>query len=150
AVTLFTLNILLVGAWISWKTEKSFLWAAPAMFIAAFSVDFLRIHSMMWSEPLFLFFVFTSFWGLIDSLERPSRGKIMAAALLASAAWLTRYAGVAVIGSGVLGILLLSENSETRWSHAALYGLIAVGPMGGWLLRNIHLTHHATTRIFTF
>ena len=149
-ILLFGLNVALLIGWVYKRTQILSLTAFAAV-INLSAIDFLRVYSMAWSEPLFLFFTFAGLFFLDLYLERPAPMRLGLAALFSAAAVLTRYAGIASVVSGV-ALLLIGTGRSRRQKiiDAAVFGVFAGMPIALWLLRNLILTHDATTRKLVF
>lgn len=119
--------------------------------LVAISPTLLEIHSMAWSEPLFIFLGFLGLALLADGLEKHSWMLILTSALLVGLAVLTRYAGLALVVTGGLGILLQgNERLAKRLATAASFGLVAITPLALWSIRNLSATGTATSRSLNF
>jgi hypothetical protein len=86
----------------------------------------LEIHSMIWSEPLFLTFTLISLLFLSDYLTQQKIRYLLYSAIAGSLAFLTRYAGASLIGTGIVSIFLFSrQNLARRFLHSVIFGVIA-------------------------
>src|SRR5439155_23703 len=132
--------------------RRAIYWAALAAiavtaFLAALSSSSLFIHTFALSEALFIFFSLLSLGILLARIEWPSWGGVLAAALLAGAAGLTRYAA-ATVPAGALLLLLLSRKSlARRIIMAAFFCLVSTLPAMGWWIRNRIVLGSATNRV---
>lgn len=97
------------------------------------------------SESLFGLLVLCCLLVLARHLHRPQRATLIGAAILAALAWLTRYAGFALVATGCL-LLLARHGRKTVVSlrEAAVFGAIAFAPMAAWLLRNYQVSGTVT------
>jgi len=132
-----------------------------------FSTTILNLHTVAFTEPLFLAWGFGGLGVLAAVQEWTSRAKPGSkhmiwgeahplfsspmgwggSAVLVALALLTRYAGMAFVITGGLGIVLWSPGSfRRRVSRAALWGIIAVLPLSIWLGRNMLIAGNATNR----
>ena len=85
----------------------------------------LTIHAMAWTEPMFILLGFLGFFLLAAYQEHSKRLLLVAAAIAVGLAFLTRYAGVALILTAVLGIITLSQRTfSRRLIDALLFGVI--------------------------
>ena len=149
-IFLFAVNTILIAGWVYKRTDSLPLTLFAAG-ISISSLDLLRIYSMAWSEPLFLFFTFGGLWMLEKHLDRASMAALLMAALCTAAAVLTRYAGIAGIGAGLLILFVCQKKSTAqKLKETAVFGSVSGLPMVGWFLRNFFLTHDATNRKFVF
>lgn len=126
--------------------------ALAAMLLVACSLDLLYLHLMTWSEPLYLFLATGSLMLVAEHLRAPSPRLLLLAAAACAGAWLTRYAGAAVVAAGALGILLAPSPLPRgrRLGDALLFGAAASLPMALWLLRGALLAGSATNRTLAF
>ena len=102
--------------------------------------DVLVAHSMAWTEGLFGVLVVGAVALLDVHLARPSRRSAIALLLVAAAAPMTRYAGLAV-PIAVAFMLLVAGHERThlrRWGHAALIGGGALLPFLLWVTVSGH------------
>ena len=131
---LFGATIVLVGVMCRKRLPDS-RWALFAALLASISVPLVVDHLYALSEPLFLFFSLAALMELMRYLDTGSRTTLVISGCLTAAALLARYAGVAVVGAGVLAILLLSEDSWiVRLRRAIALGAMAVLPLCIWVL----------------
>jgi hypothetical protein len=152
---LFAGNILLVGFVLLDLMQDQSAEARLAPVIGAglmlSSLVWVEIHTMAWSESLFIFLTLSGFWALSRFLSRPSAGYLIGSAALIALAWLTRYIGVVLVATAGLSILLFSTRSlRRRITVAVLFALISAGPMVLWLLRNSLVGGTATSRELFF
>jgi hypothetical protein len=108
-----------------------------ALFVVL-STEMLEVHSMAWSEPLYIFLSLAGFLALDSYRERPRPRALILSGLAMGLAFLTRYAGIAAAAAGAVAVF------RRRKRDAPAYLALAFGPPGLWLLRNRLLTHHAT------
>lgn len=111
-------------------------WAAPAAAIACgFAHDFLVIHSMAWSEPLYLTLTVAGIVALSEAVERQSATWLVLSALAAAAAALVRYVGVANVA--LVALVTLCWWPVSAWKRIRLAGavsLVAALPLFGILV----------------
>ncbi len=135
-VILFGVSILMVGFVLKKFTRSSAI-AFLGSFLMLTSTANIRVHSMAWSEPWFLFLAFLGFFSLNEYLGTGKKFFFFASALLAGLACLDRYAGVSVIAAGALILLLLHQKSiSKRLTDAVSYTILSALPLGLWLVRN--------------
>ncbi|MET1056662.1 MAG: hypothetical protein ABWY16_15240 [Pedobacter sp.] len=107
------------------------------LLLIAFSPSLLEIYSMLWSETLFLLLIIAFISGYNHYLEKRTIASLLLCGLIASIACITRYAGVTIIGTGLL--LLLSDRSlqwRIKLLHCCWFGLSSVSLLVINLLRN--------------
>lgn len=109
--------------------------AATAGICLAPTLVFVSVFA--WSEALFIFLITFALWASLWYLETRTVKALVVCAALTGLACLTRYAGVPLLGWGIVVILGLSRGSrETRARHVLLFLLIGGLPLGLWALRN--------------
>jgi 4-amino-4-deoxy-L-arabinose transferase-like glycosyltransferase len=122
------------------------LFHSPALAVASqvmllASPELLRSASTLQTEPLFYALVLACLCAFASYLEQPTRGRFAAVAALALLACLQRYVGVALVAG--VGLLMLFHPvalpRRVRWIRAAAFGVISVGPLALWLIRNARL-----------
>ena len=102
----------------------------------------LRLSTMVWSEPLFVVFVMASLLCLtIVAVAAPGCARDLAlagGAATAAAGFMVRYAGLALIGLGLVTVVLLlwRESWRSLVVRVAVWVLIAGGVPLLWYLRN--------------
>src|SRR5947207_8141437 len=81
---------------------------------------------MMWSETLFILFLLLFMMAMHRYLQSNSRKALMAAAIITSVACITRYAGIIIIGTGGIFILLNNKLSlRKRFIDALVFAAIS-------------------------
>jgi hypothetical protein len=130
--------------------------AVVAALATAMTNDLAANAAMLWSEPLFIFLVVVTAALLIHTVDRESKANLrhdpydpslVFAAFAAAASVLTRYAGIGIIGGGVLALLFASRLApKERLRRAAVFGAISTVPLILWLLYNQARAGTATDR----
>lgn len=147
---LLGVNAFLVGISI-YLVTKSQGFSLLGAFLMAIQAAMIGVHSWALSEPLYLFFLILSFLFLGVWLEvkpnRQSRTGFVLSACCAGLAMLTRYVGVTVLFTGMLGIALFSKIDWKRKTFELLtWSAIVTLPICLWLLRNYVLANSFTGR----
>jgi hypothetical protein len=91
------------------------------------------------------------FFMLSIYIENSTIRSFLVSAILLSLATLTRYAGIAFIGTSIFSILIFHKKSISRrilW--ASLFGVISFLPFIFWTIRNSWQTGTATSRMIAF
>ena len=147
---LFGANLLLAAALVRRMAPGS-RWLAPlAAVLLLTSPDLLLVHSMAWSEPLFLVACLAALLLLDADRRTPRNSTRVGAAVAAALALLTRFVGIAVAVTGA-GALLVprGERVALRLRRAALFTAAALLPMALWLVRNAWVSGGSVDRSFT-
>lgn len=144
---LFAGNIALVGFIVHYSTQSAAL-ALFGSFLMLSSPDMIQIHLMAWSEPFFVFFTLLGLFLLSLHRQRPrSYWPLTASALAVALAFLTRYAGVALVATGMIGTLLLRKAPwKRRFMDAGIFCFLSSLPLCLWMARNLAVAGSATNR----
>ncbi len=147
---LFGANVVLVGLIL--RRDARMVWTPiVGSFLALTCVDMLEIHSMAWSEPLFIFLGLLGLLWLSAYAKRRARGLLLASAAAIALTMMTRYAGLAFAATGLAVIWLLTKQKLLRkLADSALFTLTAFLPTLAWAVRNMIATGTATGRITSF
>ena len=142
----FALTIFLAGQWLRRRLTSRWLlvWGCLAI---ALAYPLARQAAFALTETIFILFALLALRAAERFLEGERRAALLWAALFTGLALLTRYLGVSLV---VAIILLLALQGgvplRRRAQHIALYGLLALAPLGWWLLRNYLLLGTLTGR----
>ena len=105
----------------------------------------LEIYSMLWSETLFIFLTIVFIAAFSIYLRKHSVQSLIWCGVIAALACVTRYAGVTLIGTGLM--LLVFDRSLTlrkRIIHCLWFGLVSISLLAANLLRNALITNSLT------
>ncbi len=148
-VMLFGLNVGLFGFAVCLFGGRKFVVSTCATLTFMLMCPVLHIHSMAWSESLFLTFSLMGFIMLSRYIVRPRVTSLLVASVMIGLAMVTRYVGVTLFPPLLFGILFMTDaDAGRRLRDAAIGGLVACMPFGGWLLRNSCVSESATSRSF--
>lgn len=133
---LFGANIFLITLIVK-KYLKSFFLLVFTPIILITSKDMIGIHSMLWSEPLFIFLSLLGFVFLIDFLENKKILFLLIASLFFSLAFFTRTIGISLIAVSAAAVLFYSElKIKNKIIYSAISILIEFLPFSIWTLKN--------------
>lgn len=123
-------------------------WVSLAGSMLVFSsYTIIEIHTMAWTEPAFIFLSLLGFILLAHYLTNSKLISLMAAAVLMGFALITRYAGIAVVFSGMAGILLFARSAWLkRILTIILFSFVSLGFTLLWVFRNQGVAGTATNR----
>jgi hypothetical protein len=109
-------------------------------------------HSVLWSEASFTLFAVAGLYCLAVYLSAgETRNYLYASAILIGLAFLTRYAGVALVMAGAVSILLLSASGlKKRFADSFIFTGISCILMLAWFARNLAGGEGAANREFIF
>lgn len=127
--TLLALNVCLAAALVYHATRIPLAgFVAALLTLSAPTV--LTTHTMVWSEPLFLFLLLLTALAIFCYQEKPSYTALLPILLPAALAPLARYAGVAVLGAAAWQI------ARKNIKHAAGFSIFAGVGIAAWLARS--------------
>ena len=144
--TAFGLTIFATAMWLRSRIESRFLvvWAGCACILSPLLA---RVSAHVLTEPLFILFTVLSLFALCRFLDTRRMSFLLLAAVCAALSCLTRYPGVIII---FIALILLAMNRDTAFpekiKHSAIYFVIAIGPLGVWMLRNLLISGSLTGR----
>ncbi|MBA3534971.1 MAG: glycosyltransferase family 39 protein [Ardenticatenales bacterium] len=144
-ILLFGLNIVLIGLLIYRHTRGIYV-SLLGSWLALTSVTVIRMHGEAATEALFISLTLSGLFFLALHLERPSKPFLIGAAIAIGLAAITRYVGVVLIATAVLGILVHRRSWHQRARDSAIFVAISSLPPGIWFVRNFLLAGSATAR----
>jgi hypothetical protein len=149
AALVFGATILLAGH-LTDRCGRSGSWTTPlASLLVLLSVPLLHVSTMAWTEPLFILCGLGGLWFLSGYLAGGRTDALLLASSLLACAFLTRYAGLALIVTAALGILAFGPGPRLRRARASLAVLTIGGtPTALWMGRNVLVAGTATHRAF--
>lgn len=137
AILLFSVNVLLVGVAMQRYTHSTFLSALGSL-LALLSTDLLQVHSMAWSEPLFICLLVLMVASLGEYLSsHRQRVYLTGCSICGALLLLTRYAGVwFILGTGISLVILGKSPLHRRIKDLLMFGAVALMPTLVWFIRN--------------
>ena len=132
----FGLTIFAAGGWLRSHLRSRLLALAATVALAA-SVPLAHFASHLLTEPLFVLFTLLALIRLAAFLHRGGRTPLLWAAVFTALAALTRYPGVALIGAGILVLLVRRALPlAVRLKDTLVFGAVSAIPLAGVLTRN--------------
>jgi hypothetical protein len=148
---LFAANVLVVGLAIARYARASFWLPLAGALLMLTAPDVAAIHTLALTEALFVLLAPGTLLTLARFLETNRYSWLITAASFAALALLTRYAGGALIITGIAAVLLAPKREwRRRLGPAVAFGAIACLPMLLWTIRNLSLTGDETDRQMSF
>ena len=126
----FGLTILAAGCWLRSNLRSQWLVLATTASIAAF-LPLNHEAALCRTDPLFVLFALLALMQLASFLNRRTNASLWSAAVCTALAAITRYPGVALIGTGVLLLVSLA-----RLKHTLVFGAVSSLPLLAVLARN--------------
>lgn len=154
---LFGANTFLLG-FIGWHMTKSQLAGILLALLFVFNASMFRVHAVAMSEPLYIFFSLAAFITftqyLAPSLGWRGQGEgrvwLLLTALLTALAYLTRYAGLALLATFILALLILQDTWRKRLVSSAIFIAGFIPLVLAWSIRNKLAANNATNRMLVY
>lgn len=146
----FGLNAALLGI-LAWRMTPSLTAGLVLAGLFVANGEMLQVHAVAMSEPLFIFLSLLSFWMFDLYFERHHHWLwLTLCAMFVGMAYLTRYAGLALVGTYLLALLVLHTSWQKRLTSMGIF-LAGVLPwILGWAIRNRLVAENATNRLFAW
>jgi len=130
------------GIFFERSLPKNYTFAVIASLILVTSLPLIEVSANIASDPLFMVCVLLFLLAAQEYVRSRSRRSWWQMALLAIAACLLRYAGLALVASGALIVLLAwRKKPRTAILEAGGFGLLAGAPIAAWaIFHNYRLT----------
>lgn len=149
---IFGANVFMLGL-IGWRMTKSKTAGFLLALLILLNGQLFRVHTTAMSEPLYIFFTlaaFLAFSQYFASEEKNSIKFLLLASILTAFAYLTRYAGLALLATFLVSLILLHPTWKKRLTSAGIF-LAGFIPFAlAWSIRNRLLADNATNRTFVF
>jgi 4-amino-4-deoxy-L-arabinose transferase-like glycosyltransferase len=147
---LFGFNAALLGI-LGWRMTPSLTAGVVLAGLFVTSGEMFSVHAVAMSEPLFIFFSLLAFWMFDLYFERHHHWLWMiACGIFVGLAYLTRYAGLALVATFVVALLILHTTWKKRLTSIGIL-LASVAPwILGWSIRNRMIAGNATNRAFAW
>src|SRR5215216_4168192 len=147
---LFGFNAALLGI-LGWRMTPSLTAGVVLAALFVTSAEMFSIHAVAMSEPLFIFLSLLAFWMFDLYFERHHHWLWMiACGTFVGLAYLTRYAGLALVVTFVAALLILHTTWKKKLTSIGTL-LASVAPwVLGWSIRNRLVAGNATNRAFAW
>jgi 4-amino-4-deoxy-L-arabinose transferase-like glycosyltransferase len=150
SAVLFGLNLFLLGRLIVGLGAGSWIAFGSAL-VCLTAPTILERHLWAMSEPLYFAWLLCSLGFLSRSIDEPGNKWLLAAAAAAGLTTLTRYAGLSVLATGVIALLVFEARPRvSRLRRAALFATLAGLLPVAWQLRNLLVAGKSTNRVLLF
>jgi 4-amino-4-deoxy-L-arabinose transferase-like glycosyltransferase len=150
---LFGANAGLLGI-LGWRMTPSLTAGLVLAGLFVTSSEMFQVHAVTMSEPLFIFLSLLSFWMFDLHFERRGGGEgwlwLIACGTFVGMAYLTRYAGLAMVATFLVALLILHTSWRKRLLSIGIF-LASVIPWAlGWSIRNRLVAGNTTNRAFAW
>lgn len=144
----FGLSILLFGVLLH-RLTRSWGFSLYGALILMCTGELFAVYVWAMSDPWYIAMSLAALVLAVRFLEDGHLSLFVAAAIGASAAYLTRYVGLSLVVGLALAFLLRPRLSPfRRWTQAGIFLVVGVVPIGVWFARNASLTGQIAGRIF--
>jgi len=135
----------LLGATL-WRTTRSWIIVVVGAIILLASTPVLGVFSWAMSEPVYLSLWLGSLLLAGMFLESGKRRHLIASAIAASLAFLTRYVGALTIAAIALFLMAGAIKKRNAWSDSLWFLAIACAPVVLWIGRGLLVAGNPTSR----
>jgi hypothetical protein len=146
---LFGANVFLLGI-IGWRMTKSQTAGAMLTLLFAVNASLFNAHAMAMSEPLYIFFSLAAFLTFSEYFNTQKNIWLITTAILTAFAYLTRYAGLTLLATFLVALILLQENWKKRLTSAGIFIASALPFLISWGIRNKIVADNATNRTLVY
>jgi len=147
---LFSASIFLTAAAIRHLTPGSGRAPLFGAFLMLASVDLLRAYGQVGSDALFILFGLLGLMLLGCYLERPEPVYLLGAGVASGMTCAARYAGAALLATGVVTLLLGRPGWQRRLWDATVFASVGCIPLGVVAVRNRCVAGRALGRVLAF
>ncbi len=147
---LFGLNAWLLGI-LGWRMTCSLVAGLALAGLFVSNGEMFQVHAVTMSEPLFIFLSLLSFWMFDLYFERDHHWLwLIACGTFVGVAYLTRYAGLALVTTFIVALLILHTNWKKRLVSTGIFLTSVIPWVLGWSIRNRLVAGNATNRAFAW
>lgn len=147
---LYGLNAGLLGI-LAWRMTPSLTAGIILSGLFVLCAEMLQVHAVAMSEPLFIFLSLLSFWMFDLYFERDHHWLwLVACGTFVGMAYLTRYAGLALLATFVVALVILQDGWKKRVISIGIFVASTLPWMLGWAIRNRLVAENATNRTFAW
>jgi hypothetical protein len=146
---LFGANTFLLGL-IGWRMTKAYLGGLILAILFVVNASLLRVHAVAMSEPLYIFLTLASFLCFDNYFAGRGQRWLVFAGSFVGMAYLTRYAGLALLVTFVVAIILLRDTWSWRITRSLVFIASAAPWIAAWSIRNKLVADNATNRTLVY
>ena len=142
---LFGGNAFLLGI-LGWRMTRSQVAGLALALLFAVNASLLNAHAVAMSEPLYIYFSLASFLAFFQYFNTKQNSWLVLTGVLAAFAYLTRYAGLALIATFLVALILLQDTWKQKLTSAGIFIFSTLPFLLGWSIRNKLVADNATNR----
>jgi 4-amino-4-deoxy-L-arabinose transferase-like glycosyltransferase len=144
-ILLFGGNTVLLGI-VGWRMTHSRVAGAMLSFLFISNSALLRVHSYILSEPLYLFISLAAFLLFAIYIKKKRTGWLVGTGCAVGLAYLTRYAGLALLATLGMALVFLQNTGRKRITSLLVFFGSACPWLLAWMIRNKILAGNITNR----
>ncbi len=161
---LFGANAFLLGI-IGWRMTQSQAAGVILALLFAVNASLFNAHAVAMSEPLYIFFSLAAFltfsYSGVEQLDVSPNGKsgsklpdsrvwLIATGIFTAFAYLTRYAGLALLATFLVTLILLQDTLRKKLASVGIFLASTLPFLIGWGIRNKVVADNATNRTWVY
>jgi 4-amino-4-deoxy-L-arabinose transferase-like glycosyltransferase len=146
---LFGANAFLLGI-LGWRMTKSQIAGVVLALLFSVNASLFNAHTVAMSEPLFIFFSLAAFFTFSEYFKVEKNIWLIVTACFVAFAYLTRYAGLALLATFLVALILLHDTWKKRITSVAIYMASTIPFLLGWSIRNRLVADNATNRTLVY
>lgn len=146
---LFGANSLLLGI-LGWRMTRSRIAGVVLALLFAVNASLFNVHAVAMSESLYIFFSLAAFLTFSEYFISEKNIWLAATACFVAFAYLTRYAGLALLLTFLVTLVLFHDTWRKRLTSAMIFIGVTLPFLLGWSIRNKIVADNATNRILAY
>ncbi len=146
---LFGANAFLLGL-IGWRMTKSQIAGVVLALLFAVNASLFNAHAVAMSEPLYIFFSLAAFLTFSEYFKVEKNIWLIVTACFVAFAYLTRYAGLALLATFLAALILLHATWKKRITSTVVFMASIIPFLLGWGIRNKIVADNATNRTLVY
>jgi 4-amino-4-deoxy-L-arabinose transferase-like glycosyltransferase len=146
---LFGANAFLLGV-IGWRMTQSQAAGVTLALLFAVNASLFNAHAVAMSEPLYIFFTLAAFLTFAEYFKTEKNTWLIATGVLTAFAYLTRYAGLALLATFLLALILLQGTLRKKLASVGIFLASTLPFLIGWGIRNQVVADNATNRTLVY
>jgi hypothetical protein len=146
---LFGANAFLLGV-IGWRMTKSQVAGVTLALLFAVNASLFNAHAVAMSEPLYIFFSLAAFLTFSEYSSTEKNIWLISTGILTAFAYLTRYAGLALLATFLLALILLPDTLRKKLASTGIFLTSVIPFLIGWGIRNKMVADNATNRTLVY